>query len=48
LLNKAVGIDNDVAEVLKSRNRMVPTYTRSQVTPIKNNYNGANPDPVDI
>jgi DMSO/TMAO reductase YedYZ molybdopterin-dependent catalytic subunit len=25
--------------------RMVPTYTKSQITPIKNNYNGATPDP---
>jgi DMSO/TMAO reductase YedYZ molybdopterin-dependent catalytic subunit len=24
---------------------MVPTYTKSQITPIKNNYNGATPDP---
>jgi DMSO/TMAO reductase YedYZ molybdopterin-dependent catalytic subunit len=34
-----------VAEALYSRNRMVPTYTKSQITPIKNNYNGATPDP---
>jgi DMSO/TMAO reductase YedYZ molybdopterin-dependent catalytic subunit len=45
LLNKALRIDDDVAEVLYSRNRMVPTYTKSQITPIKNNYNGATPDP---
>ena len=45
LLNKAVRIDDDVAEALYSRHRMVPTYTRSQITPIKNNYNGATPDP---
>jgi DMSO/TMAO reductase YedYZ molybdopterin-dependent catalytic subunit len=45
LLNKAVRIDDDVAEALYSRNRMVPTYTKSQTTPIKNNYNGATPDP---
>ena len=45
LLNKALRIDDDVAEALYSRNRMVPTYTRSQVTPIRNNYNGATPDP---
>ena len=24
---------------------MVPTYTKSQITPLKNNYNGATPDP---
>ena len=45
LLNKALRIDDDVAEALYSRSRMVPTYTKSQVTPIKNNYNGATPDP---
>lgn len=45
LLNRALRIDDDVAEALYSRNRMVPTYTKSQTTPIKNNYNGATPDP---
>jgi DMSO/TMAO reductase YedYZ molybdopterin-dependent catalytic subunit len=45
LLDKAVRIDDDVAEALYSRNRMVPTYTKSEITPIKNNYNGATPDP---
>src|ERR1700761_2881689 len=45
LLNKALRIDNDVAEALYSRHRLVPTYTKSQITPIKNNYNGATPDP---
>jgi DMSO/TMAO reductase YedYZ molybdopterin-dependent catalytic subunit len=45
LLNKALRIDDDVAEALYSQNRMVPTYTKSQTTPIKNNYNGATPDP---
>ncbi|WP_433965404.1 molybdopterin-dependent oxidoreductase [Tunturiibacter gelidiferens] len=45
LLNKAVRIDDDVAEALYSQNRTVPTYPKSQITPIKNNYNGATPDP---
>jgi DMSO/TMAO reductase YedYZ molybdopterin-dependent catalytic subunit len=45
LLNKALRIDDDVAEALDSANRMVPTYTKFQTTPIKNNYNGATPDP---
>ena len=45
LLNKTLRIDDDVAEALYSRNRIVPTYTKSQITPIKNNYNGATPDP---
>ena len=45
LLNKALRIDDDVAEALYSRNRTVPTYTKSQISPLKNNYNGATPDP---
>jgi DMSO/TMAO reductase YedYZ molybdopterin-dependent catalytic subunit len=45
LLNRALRIDDDVAEALYSVNRTVPTYTRSQITPLKNNYNGATPDP---
>ena len=44
-LNKALGIDDDVAEALYSGNRRVSTYTKSQITPLKNNYNGATPDP---
>jgi DMSO/TMAO reductase YedYZ molybdopterin-dependent catalytic subunit len=45
LLNRAIRIDDDVAEGLYSPNRAVPTYTKSQITPLKNNYNGATPDP---
>ena len=44
-LNKALRIDDDVAEALYCANRSVPTYTKSQITPLKNNYNGATPDP---
>src|SRR3984893_11431280 len=44
-LNKALRIDDDVAEALYSVNRRVPTYTRSQTTPLRNNYNGTTPDP---
>jgi len=44
-LDKALRIDDDVAEALYSGNRRVPTYTKSQITPLKNNYNGATPDP---
>jgi DMSO/TMAO reductase YedYZ molybdopterin-dependent catalytic subunit len=44
-LNKALRIDDDVAEALYSGNRRVPTYTKSQITPLKNNYNGATPEP---
>ena len=43
-LNRALRIDDDVAEALYSENRLVPTYTKSQITPLKNNYNGATPD----
>jgi DMSO/TMAO reductase YedYZ molybdopterin-dependent catalytic subunit len=45
LLNRALRIDDDVAEALYSRNRLAPTYTKSQITPLKNNYNGATPHP---
>jgi DMSO/TMAO reductase YedYZ molybdopterin-dependent catalytic subunit len=45
LLNRALRIDDDVAEALYSENRMVPVYTKSQITPLKNNYNGTTPDP---
>lgn len=44
LLNTALRLDDDVAEALYSQNRLVPTYARSQITPLKNNYNGATPD----
>jgi DMSO/TMAO reductase YedYZ molybdopterin-dependent catalytic subunit len=45
LLEKALRFDDDVAEALYSENRLVPTYTKPQITPLKNNYNGATPDP---
>jgi DMSO/TMAO reductase YedYZ molybdopterin-dependent catalytic subunit len=45
LLNKFLRIDDDVAEALYSSNRLVPTYAKSQITPLRNNYNGATPDP---
>lgn len=45
LLDRAINIDDDVAEALYSPNRHVPTYSRSQVTGLKNNYNGATPGP---
>jgi DMSO/TMAO reductase YedYZ molybdopterin-dependent catalytic subunit len=44
-LNQALRIDDDVAEALYSGDRSVPTYTKSQITPLRNNYNGATPDP---
>jgi DMSO/TMAO reductase YedYZ molybdopterin-dependent catalytic subunit len=45
LLNKALRIDDDVAEALYSGTRRVLNYTKSQITSLKNNYNGATPDP---
>ncbi|HEY3620305.1 MAG TPA: molybdopterin-dependent oxidoreductase [Candidatus Sulfotelmatobacter sp.] len=45
LLNRALRIDDDIAEALYSKDRSVPTCTKSQITPLKNNYNGATPDP---
>ena len=44
-LDRALRIDDDVAEALYSPRRTVPTYDKSQITPIRNNYNGATPDP---
>ena len=44
-LSVALRIDDEVAESLYSPRRMVPTYTKSQITQLKNNYNGATPDP---
>src|SRR6202035_3843466 len=37
LMNKALRLDDDVAELLYSPNRLVSTYTKSQITPLKNN-----------
>ena len=45
LANKALRFDDDVAEALYSPNRLAPTYTKSQIMPLKNNYNGATPGP---
>jgi DMSO/TMAO reductase YedYZ molybdopterin-dependent catalytic subunit len=48
LLNEALRLDDDVSTVLYSQHHLVPTYTKSQITPLKNNYNGATPDPAYI
>lgn len=45
LLNQGLRFDDDVAEVLYSPSRIVPTYSTSQITPLRNNYNGVTPDP---
>src|SRR5580692_8842590 len=44
-LRVALRIDDEVAESRYSPRRMVPTYTKSQITSLRNNYNGATPDP---
>ena len=42
-LNRVLTLDDDVAEALYSPTRSVRTYSRSEVTPLRNNYNGATP-----
>ena len=44
-LRVALRIDDEVAESLYSPRRMVQTYTKSEITQLKNNYNGVTPDP---
>lgn len=44
-LGRALTFDDDVAEALYSPTRAVRTYRRSDVTPLRNNYNGATPGP---
>jgi DMSO/TMAO reductase YedYZ molybdopterin-dependent catalytic subunit len=44
-LNRVLTFDDDVAEALYSEDRSVRTYSRSQVTPLRNNYEGMTPDP---
>jgi DMSO/TMAO reductase YedYZ molybdopterin-dependent catalytic subunit len=44
LLDRVLTFDDDVAEALYSPDRSVRTYSKSQVTPLRNNYNGATPD----
>jgi DMSO/TMAO reductase YedYZ molybdopterin-dependent catalytic subunit len=48
LLNQALRLDDDVSAALYSQHHLVPTYSKSQITPLKNNYNGATPDPAYI
>jgi DMSO/TMAO reductase YedYZ molybdopterin-dependent catalytic subunit len=45
LLNTALRLDDDVAEAIYSRDRTVPTYDKTRITPLKNNYNGLTPHP---
>ena len=44
-LNRALRLDDDVAEALYCGSRNVATYTKSQITPLRDNYNGSTPDP---
>ena len=44
-LDRALTFDDDVAEALYSPTRTVRTYSRSQTTPLRNNYNGRTPGP---
>jgi DMSO/TMAO reductase YedYZ molybdopterin-dependent catalytic subunit len=43
--NSALTFDDDVAEALYSPTRSVRTYRRSDLTPLRNNYNGRTPSP---
>ena len=45
LLDRALRIDDDVAEALYSSNRMVPTYTKSQITPLRKSKSREPPVP---
>lgn len=45
LLDRALTFDDDVAEALYSKNRAVRAYSRSDVTPLRNNYDGKTPGP---
>jgi DMSO/TMAO reductase YedYZ molybdopterin-dependent catalytic subunit len=44
-LNRVLTFDDDVAEALYSKDRLVRTYARSEVTPLKVNYHGLAPLP---
>src|ERR1700739_3337514 len=48
LLKQALRLDDDVSAALYSQHHLVPTYSKSQITPLKNNYNGVTPDPAYI
>jgi DMSO/TMAO reductase YedYZ molybdopterin-dependent catalytic subunit len=43
--NRALTFDDDVAEAMYSPTRSVRTYRRSDITPLRNNYNGRTPSP---
>lgn len=41
----ALTFDDDVSEALYSKDRMVRTYDKSEVTPLRNNFHGRTPGP---
>jgi hypothetical protein len=45
VLDRSLTFDDDVAEALYSKDRRVRTYRRSEITPLRNNYNGETPGP---
>ncbi len=45
VLDRALTLDDDVAEALYSKRRRVRTYRKSEVTALRNNYNGRTPGP---
>jgi hypothetical protein len=44
-LDKVLAFDDEIAKYLYSPERLLPTYSKSQITDLRNNYNGATPDP---
>ena len=44
-LDRALTLDDDVAEALYSKDRRVRTYRPADVTPLRNNYHGRTPGP---
>jgi hypothetical protein len=44
-LDKVLAFDDEIAKFLYSPGRLLPTYSKSQITDLRNNYNGATPDP---
>ena len=44
-LDRALTFDDDIAEALYSKGRRVRTYRKSDVTPLRNNYDGQTPGP---
>jgi DMSO/TMAO reductase YedYZ molybdopterin-dependent catalytic subunit len=44
-LNRVLTFDDDVAEALYSRDRLVRTYERPDARPLRNNYHGRTPGP---